>query len=50
MPKPLKGESEKAFMSRCIPMVVKEGKKAAQAFPICSNLFLIKPKNNGKKK
>lgn len=50
MPTPKKGEKLQAFLDRCIPMVIREGKKSGQAYPICQNLFMIRKKNNGKKK
>jgi len=39
MPLPKKGEKEKDYMSRCIPMLVKEGKNQDQAVAICSSMF-----------
>lgn len=44
MPKPQKYESEKKFISRCIPQVISEGtaKDAKQAAAICYNIFVKK--------
>lgn len=39
MPKVKSGERKKDFMSRCIPMVVNEGKEQDQAVAICSNIW-----------
>lgn len=39
MPKPESRESEKDFMSRCIPELVKEGKDQEQAVAACSAIF-----------
>ena len=41
MPKPKKYESEKKFLSRCIPVVIGEGKAKdnKQAAAICYNMF-----------
>lgn len=39
MPKPKPGESQDQFMSRCVPMMVEEGKPDDQAVAICFSLF-----------
>src|SRR5688572_17067857 len=39
MPKPNKGESRKDYMARCVPVLIKEGKKQDQAVAICSSMF-----------
>ena len=39
MPKPKAGETRKDFMMRCIPEVIKEGKKRNQAIAICSSYY-----------
>ena len=39
MPTPSKGESQQAFMHRCVPYVIKEGKKQDQAVAECLNIF-----------
>jgi hypothetical protein len=39
MPKPRKGEKQGKFMSRCVPAVVKEGKKQKQAVAICLSMW-----------
>ena len=39
MPKPKAGETRKDFMMRCIPEVIKEGKKRDQAIAICSSYY-----------
>ena len=39
MPKPKAGETRKDFMMRCIPEVIKEGKKRDQAIAICSSCY-----------
>lgn len=39
MPDPNKGESKEKFMARCIPVLVKEGRKAGQAVAICSSMY-----------
>tara|TARA_R100000995_G_C3440574_1_gene103096 strand:+ start:367 stop:501 length:135 start_codon:yes stop_codon:yes gene_type:complete len=39
MPKPKKYEKKKDFMNRCIPEVVKEGKKTNQAIAQCSSMY-----------
>lgn len=39
MPKPNKGESKKDFISRCIPMLIKEGKEQDQAVAVCSSIW-----------
>lgn len=39
MPTPRDGESRDAFMERCIPQVMGEGKEQDQAIAICSSLY-----------
>ena len=45
MPTPKKNETENEFISRCIPIVIKEKEKAGeelvegQAFAICKNMW-----------
>lgn len=41
MPKPIPGESEKNYLKRCIPVVLKEGtaKDEKQAAAICYSMF-----------
>ena len=41
MPKPKKGESEKDFVDRCIPVVIEEGtaEDGTQASVICHSIF-----------
>ena len=39
MPKPKKNEKKKDFMNRCIPEVIKEGKKTNQAIAQCSSMY-----------
>ena len=39
MPTPKKYEKKKDFMNRCIPEVVREGKKTDQAIAQCSSIF-----------
>ena len=39
MPKPKAGETRKDFMIRCIPEVIKEGKKTDQAIAICISYY-----------
>ena len=45
MPSPNKGESREAFLDRCIPMVVEEGREQDQAVAICNSMF----ESDGKK-
>ena len=49
MPTPIKGENENDFVSRCIPVVIKEGtaKDSSQAAAIC---FSMLKRRNKKKK
>ena len=48
MPEPQKGESEKDFLKRCIPMLIKEeGYKKNQAIAICYSIY--RKKGEGKK-
>ena len=47
MPEPKSGENEQAFVSRCIPILVKEGKKQDQAQGQCFGMYRDwKKKNN----
>lgn len=41
MPTPRKGESEKSFVDRCVPQVIKEGtaKNGAQGSAVCHSLW-----------
>lgn len=39
MPKPKKGESERDFLSRCIPMLIHEGKEQNQSIAICYSVY-----------
>lgn len=39
MPTPKKGESKSKYMSRCVPVVVGEGKTQDQAVAQCSGMF-----------
>ena len=39
MPKPRTGESERDFISRCVPMIMDEGKPNKQAVAICYSLW-----------
>lgn len=52
MPTPGKDESEKDFVSRCIPIVLKEGtaKNQDQAAAICYSMFESHGKENHAKK
>jgi len=54
MPNVQKGESQKDFVSRCIPYLMKQEQKTqAQATAICYNLYKqakIKPKRRSRKK
>ena len=45
MPKPKAKESQNDFLKRCIPQVIKEGKRGKQAIAICASLW-----TQGKKK
>lgn len=45
MPTPNKNESQKHFISRCVPILVDEGKGQDQAVAICYSLW----KNRNKK-
>ena len=45
MPTPKKDEKESDYMNRCVPMLIKEGKKPDQAVAICNSMF-----TNSKKK
>jgi len=39
MPVPNKGETEKQFINRCIPIVVSEGKELKQAVAVCYKIW-----------
>jgi hypothetical protein len=39
MPKPKPNEKKKDFMNRCIPELVREGKKQNQAIAQCSSVY-----------
>ena len=39
MPTPRTGESQKDFLSRCVPMVIKEGKHQQQAVAQCISMY-----------
>lgn len=39
MPKPGKDETRDKFISRCIPIIIKEGKKPEQAVAICHSIW-----------
>ena len=45
MPKPKPSEKKKDFMLRCIPELIKEGKKTEQAIAQCSSVFENRTKN-----
>ena len=51
MPKPKTDESEKEFVSRCIPIVLKEGtaKDNSQAVAICHSLYQQHQKKSKRK-
>ena len=52
MPKPTQGETQNAFMGRCIPMVTKDGtaKSNQQAVAICASMWhQAQPKATSKK-
>jgi len=42
MPSVKKGESQKSYMSRCVPQVKAEGKKQSQAVAQCLSMFKTK--------
>ena len=48
MPTPNKGESKEDFVSRCIPIMKKEGREQGQAIAICYSIWRNKDKG-GKK-
>ena len=51
MPAPREGETQKEFVSRCIPIVIREGKKRDQAVAICHSMWREKKsKSDGYKK
>ena len=39
MPKPRENESREKFISRCVPIVVEEGKPQKQAVAICHSIW-----------
>ena len=39
MPAPKAGETQKEFVSRCIPIVIREGKDRDQAVAICHSMW-----------
>lgn len=39
MPKPNPGETEKDFLSRCIPELIHEGRAQKQAIAICYSIY-----------
>tara|TARA_Y100000114_G_C11732676_1_gene314462 strand:- start:1088 stop:1222 length:135 start_codon:yes stop_codon:yes gene_type:complete len=39
MPKPYPRETKKAFVKRCVSIVIKEGKPAPQAVAICNSIY-----------
>jgi hypothetical protein len=39
MPHPKEGESKKEFISRCIPILIHEGRESDQAAAICYSLW-----------
>ncbi len=45
MPVPRKGEKRRAFISRCVPQVIREGKEPSQANAICHSLFSNRKKD-----
>ena len=47
MPMPSAGESKEAFMSRCIPRLIEEGKEQDQAVATCSSMYEEAAKNTG---
>ena len=56
MPEPKKGETERDFLSRCIPMLIHEGREKSQSIAICFSVYRRKgdfpspkPENSGKK-
>lgn len=47
MPTPRKGEKQAGWMTRCIPVLIREGKKRDQAVAICGSMWR---RRNGKKR
>jgi hypothetical protein len=45
MPNPKKNETEKEFVARCIPFLMKEGKPQKQAIAQCYSMFKQAKKN-----
>ena len=39
MPTPSAGENRTHFLSRCVPMLIHEGRKQSQAVAICHSLY-----------
>lgn len=39
MPKPRIGEQKDAYISRCIPIIIREGKSQEQATAICNGMW-----------
>lgn len=39
MPNPMKGETEKEFLKRCIPTLIREGREQRQAIAICYSIY-----------
>lgn len=50
MPKPSKGESKKDYVSRCIPIVIGEGKPPKEAAGKCYGMYDFYKKKSKKKK
>ena len=46
MPKPRKNENQDAFIARCIPLLVGEGREQQQAIAICYSMW---SEHDGKK-
>lgn len=49
MPTPEKGETEKEFIGRCIPILIDEGKEKDQAVAICYSIWKNKDKKSEEK-
>jgi len=49
MPKPSKGEKKKDYISRCIPIVIGEGKPPKEAAGKCYGMYNFYKKKKGKK-
>lgn len=50
MPTPHEGEDKNTFISRCIPMLIDEGKNQDQAVAICNSLWSEKKKGESMSK